>query len=142
MNEIEMFSTITIIGIFTLLNRAIFIYYLPEFMSSKKIKRGMSTVPASMLVSLVIPFTFFIDQQFIFNRPEVYAIIIAIPLIHFSKRYSYGLIIAMICYFLIDFFLSWSMKMYHFPFIFHFFKNSSFLKLTKLRLTIIHNNIW
>ncbi|MEC8704318.1 MAG: AzlD domain-containing protein [Asgard group archaeon] len=106
MNEIEMFSTITIIGIFTLLIRSIFIYYLPEFMSSEKIKRGMSTVPASMLVSLVIPFTFFIDQQFIFNRPEVYAIIISIPLIHFSKRYSYGLIIAMICYFIIDFFLS------------------------------------
>ena len=38
MNEIEMFSTITIIGIFTLLIRSIFIYYLPEFMSSEKNK--------------------------------------------------------------------------------------------------------
>lgn len=94
----ELFLIISIIGVTTLFFRSIFLFKLPSWVKHPIVKRGMDAVPSAMLVALVIPFTFFVDKKFLFLRLEVGAILGTIPIVYFTKKYSYGLIFAIILY--------------------------------------------
>jgi len=95
---VQLLILIALIGVTTLALRATFLFYLPKFINHPRIRRAFDAVPASMLVALVIPFTFFVNQQLSLFRTEVYAILITIPLIYLTKKYAYGLLISIISY--------------------------------------------
>ncbi|MHA2501926.1 MAG: AzlD domain-containing protein [Candidatus Kariarchaeaceae archaeon] len=86
------------IGLATVVIRAIFLFYLPKSADHPLIKRGMEAVPAAMLVALVVPFTLFVDQRIELLRTEVYAILLALPLMRLTKKYAYGLVFAVLIY--------------------------------------------
>lgn len=86
-----------VIGISTFLIRAIFLFYLPNFIKNDVyFKKGLESVPSSLLVVLVIPYAFFVDSQPSLFRPEVLAIILTIPIIWITKKPGLSLIIAII----------------------------------------------
>ena len=102
-DETTLLISFFIIGAFTFLFRAIFLYYLPDsFNANLTLKRGLESVPSSLLVALVIPFTFFIDTTFLPLRAEVYAILLTIPVAYFIKKPGLSLPIAIILYFIIN----------------------------------------
>ncbi|MHA2294329.1 MAG: AzlD domain-containing protein [Candidatus Hodarchaeales archaeon] len=83
-----------IIGLATFLMRAIFLYILPEIMKSKILRKGLKSVSNSLLIALVIPFTFFVDGVFSPWRVEVLVLGIVIPIIWYSRKPGFSLIFA------------------------------------------------
>jgi branched-subunit amino acid transport protein len=95
-----------IIGSFTFLFRAIFLFNLPElFKNSELIRKGLESVPSSLLVVLVIPYAFFVETQLHLIRPEVFAIILTIPIIWITKKPGLSLIIAILVLIITNFLL-------------------------------------
>lgn len=102
LDENTLILSFMIIGLFTFSFRAIFLYYLPKsFNTNLVLKKGLESVQSSLLVALVIPFTFFLGTSFLPNRPEVFSILITIPIIYFIKKPGLSLPIAIILYFII-----------------------------------------
>ena len=95
-----------IIGLFTFGFRATFLFYKPQLFENKIFSDGLESVPASLFVALVIPFTFFDYGVFNPFRPQVLAIILTVPVVHYIKKPGLSLIIAIVLYFIISYFLS------------------------------------
>jgi len=103
LDELTLILSFIIIGLFTFSFRAIFLYYLPSsFDSNQVLQRGLESVPSSLLVALVIPFTFFIDMTFLPNRPEVMAILLTIPIVYFIKKPGLSLPVALVLFFILS----------------------------------------
>ncbi|MHA1984615.1 MAG: AzlD domain-containing protein [Candidatus Hodarchaeales archaeon] len=93
----ELLIVFLIIGSSTFLIRAIFLFKLPNFVNeNKKFRKGLESVPSSLLVALVIPYAFFTEANLLLFRPEVFAILITIPVIWITKKPGMSLIIAII----------------------------------------------
>ncbi len=102
--ELQVFIPVfCIIGASTFTLRAVFLYILPEVMDSSVLKKGLSSVSNSLLVALVIPFTFFINGIFTPWRVEVLALIIVVPLIWITKKPGLSLMIALCIFLGLDF---------------------------------------
>ena len=76
-------SVFAIIGLFTFLFRAIFLFYVPQFFKNVTIKNGLDSVPSALLVALVIPFTFFVSGNFVPFRIQVLSILLTVSLFIF-----------------------------------------------------------
>lgn len=85
-----------IIGISTFFFRAVFLFNLPAILNNIMLKKGLDSIPSSLLVALVIPYTFFIDKEFLPFRLEVYVILITIPIVLFINKPALSLPIALI----------------------------------------------
>ncbi len=102
----ELLAVIVVIGVLTFLIRALFLFYLPKFIEEDiYLKKGLESVPSSLLVVLVIPFAFFVDAQLLV-RPEVFAILLTIPVIWIIKKPGSSLIIAILILVVLNFLLS------------------------------------
>ncbi|MHA1996433.1 MAG: AzlD domain-containing protein [Candidatus Hodarchaeales archaeon] len=85
----------TIIGLITFFLRAVFLYILPEIMENSVIKQGLQSVSNSLLVALVVPFTFFITGVFSPWRIEVLALIVVVPIVWITKKPGLSIISAL-----------------------------------------------
>jgi hypothetical protein len=75
---------------------------MPNILKSEIFKSGLGSVPSSLLVALVIPFTFFVSGIFLPYRIEVYSIILTIPIVLYLKKPGLSLPIAIIVYTLLN----------------------------------------
>ena len=91
------------IGCFTYSFRAVFLFKYPGLMNKSLIRKGLESVPSSLLVALVIPFTFFVEGNLVLLRNEVYAILLTVLALWYLKRPGLSLIVAIICLFGINF---------------------------------------
>lgn len=98
----DVLFTILVIGIATYLIRVILFFKLPRFADNKYIEKGMHSIPATMLVALVVPFAIIFDETINLFRNEVYTIIITIFIVWKIKKPSIALLIAMLIYFLLE----------------------------------------
>ncbi|MHA1977869.1 MAG: AzlD domain-containing protein [Candidatus Hodarchaeales archaeon] len=87
-----------IIGLATFFLRSIFLYMHPGLMNNSILKKGLSSVSSSLLVALVIPFTFFVEGIFSPWRVEVISIIIVIPIVWKSRKPGFSLIFAILIF--------------------------------------------
>ena len=79
--------------------RTIFLIYFPENLNNEKIKKGLESVPSSLLVALVIPYTFFIGTEFLLFRGEVSIILIVAFIVKYTKKPGLSLTFALIMLF-------------------------------------------
>lgn len=100
LNEVQ--TLIILVGIGTYLIRLVFLLKDFEVLKTKVVAAGLNSVPVTMLVALVIPYTFFVGNQLVISRPEVWAIIFTIPIVYYTKKAGLGIIIAFTLYFLIS----------------------------------------
>jgi hypothetical protein len=70
----------------------------PGLMNNSILKKGLSSVSSSLLVALVIPFTFFVEGIFSPWRVEVISIIIVIPIVWKSRKPGFSLIFAILIF--------------------------------------------
>ena len=93
------------VGLSTFFFRAIFLYYQPTgIQTSQIIRKGLESVPATLLVALVVPYALFIDGTFNPLRIEVVAILLAIPILIYIKKPGLSLPVAILLYFLLTIF--------------------------------------
>ena len=71
----------------------------PGLLNKSLLRKGLESVPSSLLVALVIPFTFFVEGNLVLLRNEVYAILLTALALWYLKRPGLSLIIAIICLF-------------------------------------------
>lgn len=98
----DVFLTILIIGIFTYAFRVVLFFKLPGFTENKYIKKGMESIPATMLIALVIPFSIIIDDKVVFLSIEFISIGTAAIIVWKLKKPNYGLIFTLAIYFLLS----------------------------------------
>ncbi|MHA1947523.1 MAG: AzlD domain-containing protein, partial [Candidatus Hodarchaeales archaeon] len=79
--------------------RAVFLFKYPGLFNKSLIRKGLESVPSSLLVALVIPFTFFVEGNFVLLRNEVYAVLLTVLVLWYLKRPGLSLIITIICLF-------------------------------------------
>lgn len=101
-HDLTFIGVFMVIGFFTFGFRAIFLYYKPQIFKIEFVKNGFDSVPASLLVALVIPFTFFDSGVFLPFRITVGAIILTIPVIYYSKKPGLSLPVAIIFYLILS----------------------------------------
>ncbi len=65
-------------------------------MKNNTIRKGLESVPSSLLVAFVVPFTLFIDGKLLIWRKEVLAILLTIPIVWYLKKPGLSLILAII----------------------------------------------
>ena len=102
MNDAELLTNmllILFIGCFTYSFRAVFLFKYPGLLNKSLIRKGLESVSSSLLVALVIPFTFFVEGNLVLLRNEVYAILLTVLALWYLKRPGLSLIIAIICLF-------------------------------------------
>lgn len=91
------------IGLSTFFFRAIFLYYIPSrIQTNQTIRRGIESVPGSLLVALVIPYTLFIDGIFSPWRIEVVSILLAVPVLYYIKKPGLSLLVAIAIFFILN----------------------------------------
>ncbi|MHA1236796.1 MAG: AzlD domain-containing protein [Candidatus Hodarchaeales archaeon] len=106
MNDAELLTHILLIlfiGCFTYSFRAVFLFKYPGLFNKSLIRKGLESVSSSLLVALVIPFTFFVGGKFIPLRNEVYAVLLAVLILWYLKKPGLSLIITIICLFGLNF---------------------------------------
>lgn len=99
MNDAELlthFLLILFIGCFTYSFRAVFLFKYPGLLNKSLIRKGLESVPSSLLVALVIPFTFFVEGNFVPLRNEVYAVLLAVLVLWYLKKPGLSLILTII----------------------------------------------
>ena len=102
MDEAELltyFALFFLIGFSTYFFRAIFLFKYPDLLDKSFIRKGLESVPSSLLVALVIPFTLFVDGNLIFFRNEVYAILLSLLVLWYIKKPGLSLILAILILF-------------------------------------------
>lgn len=90
------FFVFFVIGFSTYFFRAVFLYKYPRPMKNNTIRKGLESVPSSLLVAFVVPFTLFIDGKLLIWRKEVLAILLTIPIVWYLKKPGLSLILAII----------------------------------------------
>lgn len=95
-NTFTLLVVFVIVGLFTFSFRAVFLFYMPQIFKSDVFKNGLESVPSSLLVALVIPFTFFTSGSFMPFRIQVFAIILTVPLVYYLKKPGLSLPIAIV----------------------------------------------
>lgn len=93
-SELTYIGVFVIVGLFTFLFRAIFLFSKPDLFKNSHFKNGLDSVPSALLVALVIPYTFFASGGFSPFRIEVLAILLTIPIIYYLKKPGLSLPIA------------------------------------------------
>lgn len=102
MDQVELLSYLVLfflIGSCTYSFRAIFLFKYPGLFNKSLIRKGLESVPSSLLVALVIPFTFFVDGSLIFFRNEVYAVLLTLFVLWYIKKPGLSLILAILILF-------------------------------------------
>ena len=87
-----------LIGLATFSLRALFLFKLPDIMDNPTLKKGLDSIPSSLLVALVIPFTFFVNGVFLPLRIEVLVVLVTIPIVWLLKKPSLSLPIALVLF--------------------------------------------
>ena len=96
-DELSLILAFIVVGLFTFSFRAFFLYYQPKFFTDNVyFKRALESVPSSLLVALVVPFTLFIGNTFSPFRVEVLAIMLTIPVVLVIKKPGLSLIVAIL----------------------------------------------
>lgn len=95
-NTLILLGVFAVVGLFTFSFRAVFLFYMPQMFKSDVFKNGLESVPSSLLVALVIPFTFFSSGFFMPFRIQVFAIVLTVPLIYYLKKPGLSLPIAIL----------------------------------------------
>ena len=95
-DDFTLLGVFFIVGIFTFVFRAIFLYYKPHLFTKDLFKNGLDAVPSTLLVALVIPFTFFVSGTFLPFRLEVLALIWTVPIIYYLKKLCLSLPVAIL----------------------------------------------
>ena len=93
-------------GVGTYIIRVLFLVTRPKLLNNPILQKGLESIPNSLLVAFVIPFTFFINGIFSPLRIEVLAVLITIPLIYYTKKPGLSLIFAIIIYLTLSYFVS------------------------------------
>ena len=93
-SELTYIGVFVIVGLFTFVFRAIFLFSKPNLFKNGHFKNGLDSVPSALLVALVIPYTFFSSGVFLPFRIEVLAIVLTIPIIYYLKKPGLSLPIA------------------------------------------------
>ena len=91
------------IGCCTYLFRGLFLFKYPKVMENNYIRKGLESVPTSLLVALVIPYALFVDGTLILSRIEVFAVVLTLLVVWFIKKPGLSLIIAIAFLFGLDF---------------------------------------
>ena len=73
-------------------------------MDNPTLKKGLDSIPSSLLVALVVPFTFFVNGFFVPLRLEVFVILITVPIVWLFKKPALSLPIALVLFFSLDLF--------------------------------------
>lgn len=87
-----------VIGFFTFIFRATFLFYKPRLFQNEMFKDGLDSVPNSLLIAFVVPFTFFVSGVFLPFRIQVLAVITTIPIVYYLKKPGLSLPIAIVIY--------------------------------------------
>ena len=95
-DTIALLGVFVVVGLFTFSFRAVFLFYMPQIFKSDVFKNGLESVPSSLLVALVIPFTFFASGNFLPFRMQVLAIVLTIPIVYYLKKPGLSLPVAII----------------------------------------------
>jgi branched-subunit amino acid transport protein len=95
-----------LVGVATYGIRVIFLIVRPKLLNNPRLQKGLESIPNSLLVAFVIPFTFFMDGVFLPLRIEVLALLITIPIIYTTKRPGLSLIFAISIYLTLSYFVS------------------------------------
>ncbi|MHA2033601.1 MAG: hypothetical protein ACW99Q_29890 [Candidatus Kariarchaeaceae archaeon] len=74
---------------------SIFLIHFPNKLNNANIRKGLESVPSSLLVALVIPYTFFIDKNLDFTRIEVFVLLVITPIIKFLKTPGLSLVLSL-----------------------------------------------
>jgi branched-subunit amino acid transport protein len=72
-------------------------------MKNNYIRKGLESVPTSLLVALVIPFALFVNGKLILFRNEVYAVVLTVVVVWYIKKPGLSLILAISFLFGLDF---------------------------------------
>ncbi len=72
-----------------------FLIYFPQKLNNEQIRKGLESVPSSLLVALVIPYTFFTNNVVEFNRLEVFVLLVVAAIIKFLKTPGLSLVVAL-----------------------------------------------
>ena len=91
-----------LLGISTFSMRSIFLIHFPQKLNNQKIRKGLESVPSSLLVALVIPYTFFVETNFDLFRLEVLVLLITVPVIKFLKTPGLSLVFSLITFFIFE----------------------------------------
>ena len=94
-DDFELLLLFIALGISTFSMRSIFLIHIPEKLNNEKIRKGLESVPSSLLVALVIPYTFFLGTNLDIFRLEVIVLLIASPIIKFLKTPGLSLVISL-----------------------------------------------
>ena len=97
-SESSVFGAIFVIGIFTYFFRLVFLFGVPEILKSDRIESAMDVMPVAMLVALVIPTILFVGNSLMIFRPEVFAIVLSVPLVYKLKHSGLGLVFSVLFY--------------------------------------------
>jgi branched-subunit amino acid transport protein len=106
MDEAAVFTYLILfflIGCFTYLFRGLFLFQYPDIMNNNYIRKGLESVPTSLLVALVIPYALFVDSNLILFRIEVFAVFLTVIVLWYIKKPGLSLIVAMIFLLGLDF---------------------------------------
>lgn len=96
-NNLILLGVFAVVGIFTFSFRAVFLFYMPQKLKRSDIfKNGLESVPSSLLVALVIPFTFFTSGSFLPYRIQVLAVVLTIPVVYYIKKPGLSLPVAIV----------------------------------------------
>lgn len=94
-DHFELLIMFFLLGISTFGMRSLFLIYFPQKLNNEQIRKGLESVPSSLLVALVIPYTFFMDNIFEFNRIEVFVLLVVAIIIKFLKTPGLSLVFAL-----------------------------------------------
>ena len=92
---ILLFGMFVILGFSTFLMRAIFLFNFPTRLNNQQIRKALESVPSSLLVALVIPYTFFIETKLSIFRIEVLILVLAVPIIKYLKKPGMSLVLTL-----------------------------------------------
>ena len=99
----KLFAMFVLLGFSTFLMRAIFLFRFPNRLNNKDIRKALESVPSSLLLSLVIPYTFFIESKLSVFRLEVLIIVLSVPVIKYLKKPGLSLVITLSALMIITF---------------------------------------
>ncbi|MCE7737629.1 MAG: AzlD domain-containing protein [Candidatus Heimdallarchaeota archaeon] len=94
-DHFELLIMFFLLGISTFGMRSLFLVHFPQKLNNEQIRKGLESVPSSLLVALVIPYTFFIETDVDFIRLEVFVLLVVMVIIKFLKTPGLSLVIAL-----------------------------------------------
>ncbi len=91
-----------ILGLSTFLMRATFLFHFPTRLNNENIRKALESVPSSLLVALVIPYTFFVETSISIFRIEVLILVASVPVINYFRKPGLSLVLTLTALMLIN----------------------------------------